>query len=284
LGVDAAGTDNSTDVSLDTTSHDYLSLTGQTIALGAIDLSTDVTGSLPNTSVSGLGTAATTASTDYATSAQGELADSAQQPPTEGAFVDGDKLKLDNIEALADVTDTANVTAAGALMDSEVTNLAQVKAFDSADYATAAQGSLADTATQPADNVSTLTNDSGYITGVTAGELGDFDFDDNAIKGFSAEVPTEKTADHTLTNDDNGTVVVMNSGSAIKVIVPSGLATGFNCSVIQKGAGQVEFDNNSGASTINNRQSHTKINGQYGVASIVAYDTDTYILAGDTAS
>jgi hypothetical protein len=129
-----------------------------------------------------------------------------------------------------------------------------------------------------------ITDISSFITGVTAGELGDFDFDDNAIKGFSAEVPTEKTADHTLTNDDNGTVVVMNSGSAIKVIVPSGLATGFNCSVIQKGAGQVEFDNNSGASTINNRQSHTKINGQYGVASIVAYDTDTYILAGDTAS
>jgi hypothetical protein len=52
----------------------------------------------------------------------------------EGAFVDGDKTKLDGIEALADVTDTANVTSAGALMDSEVTNLAQVKAFDSADY------------------------------------------------------------------------------------------------------------------------------------------------------
>jgi len=33
---------------------------------------------------------------------------------------------------------STNVTAAGALMDTEVTNLAQVKAFDSADYATAA--------------------------------------------------------------------------------------------------------------------------------------------------
>jgi len=59
--------------------------------------------------------------------------------------------KLAGIEAGADVTDTANVTAAGALMDSEVTNLAQVKAFSSADYATAAQGTLADSATQPAD-------------------------------------------------------------------------------------------------------------------------------------
>jgi len=40
----------------------------------------------------------------------------------------------------------SNVSAAGALMDSEVTNLAQVKAFDSSDYATSAQGTTADNA------------------------------------------------------------------------------------------------------------------------------------------
>ena len=48
LGVDVSGTDNSTDVTLVTTSHDYLSLSGQEITLGAIDLATDVTGALPN--------------------------------------------------------------------------------------------------------------------------------------------------------------------------------------------------------------------------------------------
>jgi len=51
-----------------------------------------------------------------------------------------------NVEDGADVTDATNVTAAGALMDSEVTNLAQVKAFDTSDYATAAQGTKADAA------------------------------------------------------------------------------------------------------------------------------------------
>lgn len=55
---------------------------------------------------------------------------------------------LINVEDGADVTDTANVTSAGALMDSEVTNLAQVKAFDTTDYATAAQGATADSALQ----------------------------------------------------------------------------------------------------------------------------------------
>jgi hypothetical protein len=54
--------------------------------------------------------------------------------------------KLDLIEANADVTDGTNVQAAGALMDSEVTNLADVKTFDTSDYATSAQGSTADAA------------------------------------------------------------------------------------------------------------------------------------------
>ena len=128
----------------------------------------------------GLGSAATTASTAYATAAQGTKADNAlpkaggtmtgnitfnSTQTFDGRDVSADGAKLDGIEASADVTDTANVTAAGALMDSEVTNLAQVKAFSSADYATAAQGTLADSAVQPADNISVLTNNSGYITG-----------------------------------------------------------------------------------------------------------------------
>jgi len=48
----------------------------------------------------------------------------------DGRDVAADGTKLDGIEAGADVTDTANVTAAGALMDSELTNIAAVKALD----------------------------------------------------------------------------------------------------------------------------------------------------------
>ena len=54
LDVDAAGTDNSTDVTL-TGAYDYLTISGQAITLGQIDLSTDVTGILP-TSAGGTGT------------------------------------------------------------------------------------------------------------------------------------------------------------------------------------------------------------------------------------
>ena len=57
LGVDPAGTDNSTDVTL-AGSLDYLTLSGQQITLNSIDLTTDVTGALP---IANGGTNATTA-------------------------------------------------------------------------------------------------------------------------------------------------------------------------------------------------------------------------------
>jgi len=54
---------------------------------------------------------------------------------TVGGTVDGrdvaaDGTKLDGVEALADVTDVTNVTAAGALMDSELTDIASIKALN----------------------------------------------------------------------------------------------------------------------------------------------------------
>ena len=121
---------------------------------------------------------------------------------------------------------------------------------------------------------------SGFITGLTAGELGDFDFDDNAILGFSAS-KNEQADNYTLLASDNGKVIVMNKATAVTVTINTGLPAGFNCSFIQKGLGQVTF---AGTATLNNRQSHTKINAQYGVASIVAYAADTFVLAGDTAA
>ena len=118
----------------------------------------------------------------------------------------------------------------------------------------------------------------------SASNLSSYDFADNQIEGFSAKVdtPTITANAYTLTDADNGRVLALNNGTtAMTVNINTGLTAGFNCSFIQTGSGQVSF---AGTATVNNRQSHTKINGQYGVASIVAYDTDTYILAGDTAS
>jgi hypothetical protein len=56
------------------------------------------------------------------------------------------------------VTSVAGKTGDVILVKADITD------FSDSDYATAAQGLTADSATQPLDNVSTLTNDAGYIT------------------------------------------------------------------------------------------------------------------------
>jgi hypothetical protein len=129
--------------------------------------------------------------------------------------------------------------------------------------------------------VQSVAGQTGAVT-VSAGDLTDGNFDGEAILGFDASINDQTGTAYTLLASDNGKVVVLDNGSAVTVTVPSGLGAGFNCSFVQKGAGQVSFSASS--TTINNRQSHTKINAQYGVASIVAYAADTFVLAGDTDS
>ena len=129
--------------------------------------------------------------------------------------------------------------------------------------------------------VQSVAGRTGTVT-VDAGDLTDGNFDGTAISGFDASIHDQTGTAYTLLASDNGKVVVLNNASAVTVTVPSGLGAGFNCSFVQKGAGQVSFSASS--TTINNRQSHTKINAQYGVASLLAYAADIFVLAGDTAS
>ena len=129
--------------------------------------------------------------------------------------------------------------------------------------------------------VQSVAGQTGTVT-VSAGDLTDGNFDGTAISGFDASINDQTGTAYTLLASDNGKVVTLDNGSAVTVTIPSGLGVGFNCSFIQKGAGQVSFS--ASGTTIYNRQSHTKINGQYGVASIVACTANTFILAGDTAS
>jgi hypothetical protein len=93
--------------------------------LNAIEASADVT---DTTNVTAAGALMDSELTDLA-GVKGVTISTLQVKPSEGAFANGDKTKLDAIEASADVTDATNVTAAGALMDSEVANLAFVKAL-----------------------------------------------------------------------------------------------------------------------------------------------------------
>lgn len=78
--------------------------------------------------------------------------------------------KIDNINgALSDDIDALESITSGlsdsiSAIDNTINNYGDIVNYNAADFATSAQGALADTALQPNDNISELVNDVGYIT------------------------------------------------------------------------------------------------------------------------
>jgi hypothetical protein len=94
-------------------------------------------------------------------------------------------------------------------------------------------------------------------------------------------VNTQSGTAYTLVSTDNGRVIAFTSSSAVTLTVPSGLGSGFSCSVVQYGTGQVTVSAGTGA-TLRLRSSANKTAGQYAIASMLSVVDNEYILAGDT--
>jgi hypothetical protein len=102
-----------------------------------------------------------------------------------------------------------------------------------------------------------------------------------AIVLAPAYINVQTGTSYTLQATDNGKIVTFDNAAAITVTVPSGLGAGFNCMVVQKGAGQVTFV--PSGTTLNNRQAHTKTAGEQALVSLLADIADNFYLGGDTA-
>jgi hypothetical protein len=167
-----------------------------------------------------------------------------QLQPSEGAFVNGDKTKLDGIAAGAEVNVNADWNSSSG--DSQILNkptLGTAAATASTDYATAAQGATADSALQSGDNISVLTNNSGYLTaesdtldsvtgrgatttnGVTVGSI--------TINGEIVEdVYINSSVTGSLTLDPaNGTIQVLTLTGSVTSVTDS-LANGESITVV----------------------------------------------------
>lgn len=88
---------------------------------------------------------------------------------------------------------------------------------------------------------------------------------------------------YTLTSADNGKVIILNNASAITLNVPY-FFVGFNCMVLQKGAGQVALTINGTTTNIYNRYSFTKTAGQYSILTLVCTEANKYVSSGDMSN
>ena len=123
-------------------------------------------------------------------------------------------------------------------------------------------------------------NDISYTTGnvSTTGNLTGGNAGTSTISGFGANVATISAA-YSLSASDNGKIIQSTSASAITVTIPTGLPTGFNCTIVQMGAGQITF-----SGTYLNRSGFTKTASQYAVVSIMHLGSNSIIVAGEMSN
>lgn len=96
---------------------------------------------------------------------------------------------------------------------------------------------------------------------------------------LNAAINAQTDTTYTLQASDNGEVLTFNNASNITLTIPAGLGAGFNCLIVQLGAGTVTPT--SSGTTIYQRQSLTQTAGQYAIATLVAPSANTFILSGD---
>jgi hypothetical protein len=123
-------------------------------------------------------------------------------------------------------------------------------------------------------------NDISYTAGniSTTGALTGGNSSTSNISGFSANVASI-SANYSITSADNGKVIQSTSASAITITIPTGLPTGFNCTVVQMGAGQITF-----SGTYLNRGTFTKSASQYSVVSILHLGSNSIIVTGEMSN
>jgi hypothetical protein len=109
---------------------------------------------------------------------------------------------------------------------------------------------------------------------------GNQSFSDGSLSRFSAYNNDITSNSYSMQQSDNGKIVVFSANSVVNVTVPDNLLVGFNCLLVQTGSGQVKLSGNYLA----NRLGHTKLVGQYSIATLVKITNNLVILSGDTTN
>jgi hypothetical protein len=101
----------------------------------------------------------------------------------------------------------------------------------------------------------------------------------NTLAGFGAQINTIPNS-VTLAAADNAEIIQSNATTAISITIPTGLPTGFNCMVLQYGAGQITFSPAAGVTLIN-RNSFNKTIGQYALVTLLHIGSNVVIISGE---
>jgi hypothetical protein len=101
-----------------------------------------------------------------------------------------------------------------------------------------------------------------------------------SASAMNANLNDQTGTTYTLLSTDNGKVITLNNASAITLTVASGLGAGFNCMIVQKGAGIVTLVG-AGGVTVTNRIGFTKTAGTNAIVTLIAIASNYFVSGGD---
>jgi hypothetical protein len=92
--------------------------------------------------------------------------------------------------------------------------------------------------------------------------------DDGAMYGYSGKINAQTGTTYETLDSDKGKVITLSNAGAITLTIHEDAPVGFNCLIIQLGAGQVTVAA-GGTGNVRNYDGHTKLAGQYAMGSIL---------------
>ena len=112
----------------------------------------------------------------------------------------------------------------------------------------------------------------------------------NIAEDIGLSVPA--TTDRMKKLQDSGVIIgfkpIISSMKIDLDITANSISAGFNCLIVQIGAGEVTIDGSASGVTVNNRNSHTKTANQWAIMTLLCIDAtadaNVFVSSGDGAS
>jgi hypothetical protein len=124
----------------------------------------------------------------------------------------------------------------------------------------------------------------GVAAGITVYDIHDLI---DTVENRTRQINLPKTADYTADVADNRCRILFTSASLVSLILPDTLPDGWDCSVVQMGAGAVQITA-SGGGTLLSRAGHSRTGGQYAEIYLFVLDNTgnaaRFMLSGDTVA
>lgn len=194
--------------------------------------------------------------------------------------------ELTPLNATPDANDILplNDTSVGTTFSVKVSELqaaTQALASNLTDISTIAQANGTMIASNGTNFVSLGTIDSTGLLAIRA-DLGLGTAATSASTDFSPaffSTVSETTTARTLSDSDNGKVIVFSNANDVTVTLPNGLTSGFNCTLVQESSGIVTVIT-SGSAVLYGYNSNNATAGRYASVNIYPIGTDSYVLDG----